>query len=159
MSAVLRVWATGFGTGFFPVAPGTAGSLLALALWCWVPALPLGGAGRLDLAAAVFLAAAALSGVIAAGRSEREFGHDGGPIVVDEIVGQWITVAGLVPTPASAVLGFLLFRVFDVFKPFPAGRSQRLPGGWGVLADDVIAGAYAALGLRLALQLVPGLSS
>ncbi|MGQ0722531.1 MAG: phosphatidylglycerophosphatase A family protein [Candidatus Eiseniibacteriota bacterium] len=157
MSALGRIWATGLWTGFFPVAPGTTGSLLALALWCWLP-LPLGSEGRPDLVAVVFLVAVTLLAVAAAGRAEREFGHDGGPIVVDEVVGQWITVAGLAPGPASVILGFLLFRFFDVFKPFPAGRSQRLPGGWGILADDVIAGVYSAIVLRLLLLLVPGLS-
>lgn len=157
MNALSRVWATGLWTGFFPGAPGTTGSLLAVALWCWVP-LPLGGEGRVDATAVAFLAAAALLGVAAAGAAEREFGHDGGPIVVDEVVGQWITVVGLAPTPAAALLGFLLFRLSDVFKPFPAGRSQRLRGGWGIVADDVIAGVYAALVLRLSLRFLPGLS-
>jgi phosphatidylglycerophosphatase A len=133
--------------------------LLALASWCWIPQLPLSGEGRLSLAAVAFLVLVTLSAVAAAGPAEREFGHDAGPIVVDEIVGQWITIAGLAPTPATVVLGFLLFRAFDVFKPFPAGRSQRLPGGWGIVADDVVAGVYAALVLRAALRFAPGLAS
>lgn len=157
MRALLRVWATGLGTGFFPVAPGTTGSLLGLALYCWVPWLPLGSDGHLGAAVLVFLLVTALTGVAAAGPAEREFGEDGGPIVVDEIVGQWIAVAGLVPTPAVVVGGFLLFRIFDVFKPFPAGRSQDLRGGWGVMADDVIAGIYAAVALRLLLRFLPGI--
>lgn len=157
MRGLLRVWATGFGTGFFPVAPGSAGSLLALALYCWLPGLPLGADGQLGVGGVAFLAVLALTAVAASGPAEREFGEDGRPIVVDEIVGQWIAVAGLVPTPAVVVGGFLLFRAFDVFKPFPAGRSQSLRGGWGVVADDVIAGIYAAVALRLVLRFVPGI--
>ena len=72
------------------------------------------------------------------------------------MVGQWIAVAGLAPTPAVLIGGFLLFRIFDVFKPFPAGKSQHLRGGWGVMADDVIAGIYAAVLLRVALHFFPG---
>jgi phosphatidylglycerophosphatase A len=156
VTALRRVWATGLWTGFFPVAPGTTGSLLAIALYCWAPWLPLGADGHLGVVPVVALVLLTASGVWASGPAEREFGEDGGPIVVDEIIGQWITVAGLVPTPAVAVLGFLIFRVLDVFKPFPANRSQRLRGGWGVMADDVIAGIYGAVLLRLALRFLPG---
>ena len=140
--------ATGLGSGFFPVASGTAGSLVGLAAWCAFPALPLHG----GIWMFVFLAAALLLGIVATGHAEREFGHDGGPIVFDEIVGQWIAVAGLAPTPVTAVAGFVLFRVFDVFKPFPAGRSQSWGGGLGVMADDVFAGLWAQLALRALLQ-------
>ena len=68
-------------------------------------------------------------------------------------MGQWIAVAGLAPTPFTAVAGFVLFRVFDVFKPFPAGRSQSWGGGLGVMADDVFAGLWAQLALRGLLHL------
>jgi len=149
MRAVLRVWATGFWTGFFPVAPGTAGSLLGVALYPWVPL------GTLGPGAFLFLAAAALLGVAAAGRAEREFGEDGGPIVVDEIVGQWIALAGLAPTPFVLVAGFLLFRLFDILKPFPARRLERVGGGAGVMLDDVAAGLWAAIVLRLVLRAWP----
>ena len=159
MNAVLRIYATAFWTGFFLVAPGTAGSLVAVALYGWVPALPLGSDGTLGLPVFLFLLVMTLLGVPASRLAEREFGEDGGPIVIDEVVGQWITLAGLVPTPAVLVLGFLLFRAFDIFKPFPAGKSQEWGGGWGVMADDVIAGVYAALVLRglLALPFLAGL--
>lgn len=146
----LRWIATGFGSGFFPVAPGTAGSLVGLALWIAVPALPLAGGA----ATWIFLAACFALGVAASGPAEKEFGEDGGPIVFDEIVGQWITVAGLAVTPLTAILGFVLFRVFDVLKPFPAGRSQAWGGGLGVMADDVFAGIWAALVLRGILHLL-----
>jgi phosphatidylglycerophosphatase A len=153
---LLRVLATGLGTGFFPVAPGTAGSLLGLALWIAVPALPLGSDGTLGPIPFLFLAAVALVGVPASRLGEEEFGEDGGPIVIDEVVGMWITVVGISPTPFTVIAGFLLFRLFDIFKPFPAGRSQAWGGGWGVMADDVFAGVYAAIALRLLLR-VPSL--
>ena len=140
--------ATGFGSGFFPVAPGTAGSLVGLATWCVLPEM-LRGTGVVAL---VFLGVAFLVGVLASDRAEREFGHDAGPIVVDEVVGQWISLAGLPLTPLTLVAGFLLFRVFDVLKPFPAGRSQSLPGGLGIMTDDLFAGLWAQLVLRVAFH-------
>ncbi len=143
----LRWIATGFGSGFFPVAPGTAGSLVGLAAWVAFPGMLSGGALTWLL-----LAACTALGVAAAGPAEKEFGEDGGPIVFDEVVGQWITVAGLAVTPLTVVLGFVLFRVFDVLKPFPAGRSQSWGGGLGVMADDVFAGVWAALVLRAVLH-------
>lgn len=156
MNPVLRIWATGFWTGFFPIAPGTMGSLLGLAAYCWLPWLPLGQDGHIDAAVLILLLVATATGIAASTPAEREFGKDGGPIVVDEIVGQWITVAGLAPTVTTVVAGFLLFRLFDIFKPFPAGKSQDLKGGWGVMTDDVVAGIYAAIVLRLLLRFLPG---
>ena len=70
---------------------------------------------------------------------------DPGIVVVDEVVGQWVTLAALPFTPVTAALGFLLFRVMDVVKPWPARDLERLPGGWGIMADDVMAGVYAHL--------------
>jgi phosphatidylglycerophosphatase A len=148
----LRWIATGFGSGFFPVAPGTAGSLVGLAAWCALPGLPLHG----GVATAAFLAAAFALGVIACGPPEREFGKDGGPIVFDEIVGQWITVAGVDPTPFTVIAAFVLFRAADVLKPFPAGRSQGWGGGLGVMADDVFAGLWAWAALQLLLRAFGG---
>ena len=151
LKALARVYATGLWTGFFPVAPGTAGSLLAVALYAAVPALPLGSDGVVGIGPVLFVLALTLLGVPASRWGEEEFGEDGGPIVIDEVVGQWITLMFLPPTPLVLVAGFLLFRAFDIFKPWPAGRSQAWSGGWGVMADDVFAGVYAAIALRLVL--------
>lgn len=156
MNSLFRIWATGLWTGFFPVAPGTTGSLVALAAYCWLPWLPLGQDGHFGAAALALLLVATATGIAVSGPAEREFGKDGGPIVVDEIVGQWITVAGLVPSVPVVIGGFLLFRLFDILKPFPAGKSQDLKGGWGVMTDDVVAGIYAAVVLRLLLRFLPG---
>lgn len=158
MNAILRVWATGFWSGFFPVASGTAGSLLAVAIYCCVPVIPLGQDGSLGWDVAVVMLLFTLTGIWASHIAEQEFGEDGSPIVVDEMVGQWITIAGLVPTPAVAIGGFLLFRFFDIFKPFPARQVESLHGGTGVMLDDVVAGIYGAVTLRLILHFVPGLS-
>lgn len=90
-------------------------------------------------------------GVWAAGEAERALAaKDPGAIVVDEVAGMTLSVLALPLTPAVLVAGFVLFRVFDVLKPFPANVAQRLPGGVGVMIDDVIAGVYALALLLLA---------
>jgi len=134
---------TGCGTGFSPVASGTVGSLVGVALY-----LPLAAAGL----PAVAIAVAVLFpiGVWAAGVCGRRYGaHDHGRIVVDEIVGQIIALASIPARPGWLIAGFLLFRLFDIWKPFPAGRiDARWRTPFGVMADDVVAGVYANLSLQ-----------
>ncbi|MEW6319802.1 MAG: phosphatidylglycerophosphatase A [Acidobacteriota bacterium] len=137
--------------GFFPIAPGTAGSLAALALY-----MPLRWWGGDGLQAAA-IAAVFAAGVWAATRAERVLGRsDPGPVVIDEVLGMLITLAFVPLSVAGAAAGFVLFRVMDVAKPFPAGRAERLAGGWGIMLDDAIAGLYAHAAVRLLVALVPG---
>lgn len=134
---------TWFGCGHSPFAPGTAGSAggmaAALGAWYWL------GWSRGEL----IWATIALIGpaVWAADRVANSMGtKDPGRVVVDEVAGQWITLFGATHyTPASLLLAFLLFRLFDVWKPFPARQLEALPGGAGIVADDLAAGVYAAL--------------
>lgn len=92
----------------------------------------------------MFLAAVVLAGTWAAHRAERRLGtKDPGAIVIDEVAGMTLTVAPFALTPAVLLVGFVLFRIFDVTKPFPARGSQRFVGGIGVMVDDLIAGLYA----------------
>ncbi len=142
--------ATGLGTGLLPKAPGTWGSLLAVGLSEGLFALS-------GLPAVALLAAAStVAGVPVSGRVARLRGaKDPSAIVVDEIAGQSIALALLhVALPASAeaplrwclvALAFALFRLFDVAKPGPIDRVQSLPGGWGVMADDLLAGLLAGI--------------
>ena len=96
------------------------------------------------------------AGVWAASAAERHFGGtDPGPVVIDEVVGMLITLAFIPAGPAAAIAGFVLFRFFDVVKPFPADRLEQLHGGLGVMADDAMAAVYANLSLRLAMWLLP----
>ncbi len=142
--------ASGLGSGYSPFAPGTAGSIVGVALF-----LPLAGLGW----PAQLGATAALSvvGALAATRVAASLGRkDPGLVVVDEVAGQWVTFLALPFTPATAVIGFLLFRVMDIVKPWPARDLERLPGGLGIVADDLAAGVYANLGLRVALAVWPG---
>jgi phosphatidylglycerophosphatase A len=143
-----RLVATGLGSGYSPVAPGTAGSLVGLAFYwplSWLPPAWLGAA----------IVALFLAGVVAAQTTAREVGlHDPGIVVVDEVVGIWISLALVPLTPLTAALGFVLFRIMDIVKPQPARALERLPGGWGIMADDVMAGVYANLVLRLVLRVL-----
>jgi phosphatidylglycerophosphatase A len=97
------------------------------------------------------------AGVWAGTIAERYFGGiDPGPVVLDEVVGMLITLAFIPVGVSGAIAGFVLFRVFDVIKPFPAGRLERLHGGFGVMADDAMAAIYANLSLRLLIAMLPG---
>ena len=136
--------ATCLGVGYAPFAPGTFGSLAGLVLSAVLPGLPL-----------VQVSAVALSfaaGTWASAAAERHFrSTDPGPVVIDEVMGMLVTLF-LVPVAwPGAILGFLWFRVFDVAKPYPANRLERLPGGIGIMADDFMAAVYANLALRATL--------
>jgi phosphatidylglycerophosphatase A len=147
--AAALLLATGFGSGYSPFAPGTAGSLVGLLLF-W----PISGTSL--LAQALAAAALFLVGVLAAGRLARRLGReDPGVVVVDEVLGMWLTLLGLPFHPVLWGVGFVLFRGFDVVKPWPAADLERLPGGFGIMADDVAAGLYANLVLRVGLLVWP----
>ena len=142
-----RIIATWFGCGYAPVGPGTAGSIAALAIaWflvryaAWQPLWFL----------ALALAATAPS-VWAADQTARALNQkDPGIVVVDEVLGQWIALAGARHLNVKSWLGALvLFRLFDIWKPVPVRNLEKLPGGAGIVADDLMAGLYAALVLFL----------
>jgi phosphatidylglycerophosphatase A len=142
--------ATGAGVGYIPFAPGTFGSAAGLVLYA---AVRVSGQPWLDLAAIPIVY---LTGVWAAGMAERHFGHDDpGPVVIDEILGMLLTLLLLPVGWTGAFVGFVLFRIFDVLKPPPCRRAEKLPGGWGVMTDDVLAALYAHVGLRLLIAVAP----
>ncbi len=146
--------ASGAGSGYAPVAPGTAGSALGLLLYAGLRELP--AAGYLGLVALV-----TLLGTWAAGRAEVIYGRkDDGRITIDEVAGMLLSLA-LLPTAAHPlavpVTAFLLFRIFDIAKPPPCRWLESLPGGVGVMADDLVAGLYANLAGQLLWRvLLPG---
>jgi phosphatidylglycerophosphatase A len=136
--------------GFVPIAPGTFGSAAGLALF-----LLLAHAGSIVLYVAVAVLLFAL-GVWGASVAERELGRiDPGPVVIDEVVGILITLAFLDVTLTGAVVGFLVFRVLDVVKPWPSSRFEQLHGGLGVMADDAMAAVYGNLVMRALLWVAP----
>ena len=139
MRKLILFVATGAGSGYSPIASGTAGSLVGLLLYVPLRHLP-GGLFLLVLLAVTGL------GTWVAGRAERLFGReDDGRITIDEVVGMLIALAFLPFRVDTALAAFLLFRLFDIWKPPPARRAESLPGGVGVMADDLVAGLYANL--------------
>ena len=135
-----RVLSTWFGCGLIPKAPGTVGSLAAAAM-----VLPFVGMPPLIWAAAAL--ALFPVAVWSAGATALQLGREDPQIVViDEVAGQWIALSGATHLNWKAVaLGFGLFRLFDIWKPWPTRKLEQLPGGWGIVLDDCMAGVFAAL--------------
>lgn len=130
--------ATTFGSGFSPFAPGTVGALVAVIFYYFlIPAEPV------TLSVIIIIITAI--GIWAATETEKQYGHDAGAINIDEVVGMLITLLALDKTFFNIILGFALFRFFDIVKPWPVNRAQLLPQGWGVMLDDVAAGIYSLL--------------
>jgi len=145
--AAARVIATWFGCGYWPWGPGTVGAAAAIAIAVlagWSP-LTAGLAGVAALLPSIWA-----SSVEAETSGRKDPGH----IVVDEVVGQWITLAGAAQLDwKSCLLGFALFRLFDIWKPPPVRQLEGLPGGVGIMADDVMAGVYGAVVLAAVARL------
>jgi phosphatidylglycerophosphatase A len=146
--AIPTLIATWFGCGFAPIAPGTVASAAALILA--YAAHKAAGATSIHFAIAALLLV--LPGIWAAERVAAAAGRkDPGLVVVDEVIGQWITLVGATLISwKSLTLAFVLFRILDVWKPAPARKLESLPGGPGIIADDVMAGIYGALVLFFA---------
>ena len=145
------VWiATCAGVGYSPVAPGTAGSVVGVVLVAALGRVPLARPWLWVLLASLALAIF-IVGVWSAGGAEKFFGRvDPRYVVIDEVVGQMLTFLARPDASWKWLLaGFVLFRVFDVVKPFPARRAERLAGGWGIMMDDVAAGAYSMVVLLI----------
>ena len=143
--------ATAGGAGFMPRAPGTAGSVVGVGLYLTIVTAGIGA----YLPHVIILIL--LAGTLAANRVETFWGHDSQRIVIDEVIGQMtaFSLAGATRLSWDLIfVGFVLFRFFDIVKPFPLRHLERLPGGAGVIADDVGAGLYALAGLTAVRHLL-----
>lgn len=141
-----RIVSTFFGAGYVPKAPGTAGTFAALPLYLLLRKLSL---PRYLL---VILAIAA-AGTAASSRMERLWGKDPQRVVIDEVAGVLVALIARPRRAGGVVLGALIFRIFDILKPWPLKRLEKLPGGLGIMADDVAAGAVSSLVLAGVLRL------
>jgi phosphatidylglycerophosphatase A len=140
--------------GFFPVAPGTAGSAAGLIVYLMFRWL---GIPHFELPLIVVLFAL---GVFYGAASEQALGGvDPGPVVIDEVMGMLMTLFLIPVNWMGMIAGFLLFRVFDILKPYPARKLERLPGGLGIMSDDLMAAVYANLTLHAVYYLAPRLVS
>lgn len=139
---LIELVSTFFYTGYFPLAPGTLGSLITLAIiWFLIPSFFY---ILLPISIGLFFIS-----VWSATRAEEFLGQDANPIVIDEVAGMVVSLI-LVPKEIKSFVGaFLLFRLFDIIKPPPIRMAERLKGGWGITLDDVLAGIYANLSLHL----------
>jgi phosphatidylglycerophosphatase A len=136
--------------GYVPVAPGTFGSAAGLLVYA---VIRWWGSPAVELAViAIVLALGVWSGTIA----ERHFGGvDPAPVVLDEVAGMLITLALVSVNTMGAIVGFLVFRLFDVLKPWPANRFEALRGGLGVMADDAMAAVYGNVAMRVLVAVSP----
>ena len=148
MTRLSVLLATVFGIGRLPIAPATwASAATAAAIWLWLPVQP-------GLEAAILLILTPIA-IWSAHRAEKQLGHDAHPIVIDEVLGQGIALLAVPREPGWILAAFFLFRFFDILKPLGVGALQNLPGGWGVVADDVLAGVYSRLVLWAAVAWGP----
>jgi phosphatidylglycerophosphatase A len=146
MKRLSRWVASLFGIGYSPIAPGTLGCAVAWVVLWFLP--PVTG-----LWVWVGLPVVFLIGVWASFGVERQLGHDASPIIIDEAVSMWLVLALLPKSLLIWGIGFLLLRVFDIWKPFPANAAQEFRGGWGVMLDDIFAAVYTVIVMRIGLLL------
>ncbi|HUE85624.1 MAG TPA: phosphatidylglycerophosphatase A [Vicinamibacterales bacterium] len=135
--------------GFIPIAPGTFGSVVGLAVYAAVSVTSSW------VVEAVVLAVVLVAGIWSADRVERQMGKDPGAVVIDEVAGMLVTLAFLDVSVLAAVVGFFIFRLLDVIKPPPARRLENLHGGPGIVLDDVMAGVYSNVALRGLIAFFP----
>ncbi|MBD3287366.1 phosphatidylglycerophosphatase A [candidate division KSB1 bacterium] len=144
-----KLISTACGVGYSPVAPGTAGSIFALLIYFFIPE------NYFVFISTIFLLF--IIGVWASTAIEKESiekhghvkGHDPQIVVIDEVVGMLITLIAIPGTWNWVIAGFVLFRIFDITKIYPINISQKMPRGWGIMMDDVLAGIYANLVLQI----------
>ncbi|MEO6223487.1 MAG: phosphatidylglycerophosphatase A [Vicinamibacterales bacterium] len=142
--------ATVGGVGWFPIAPGTVGSAVGVVIYL----LTRSWSAPLQIS---LLVGITLIGLWAAGIAEAELKkEDPGPVVIDEVAGQLVTLLLTGVAWKGAIVGFFVFRVLDIIKPFPARRFERLHGGLGIMADDLMAGAYGLGLMMLLVKFWPG---
>lgn len=143
-----KLLSTCFGIGFFPVAPGTVTSMVAVLCYFFIPVLH----NPLLLLFLVLLCSGA--GIWAGGVMEDYYGEDPSVVTIDELAGQWLALVFLPEGIVPIALSLLFFRFFDIAKPGPVDALQRLPGGWGIMLDDLLAGFFANISVRVLLLLL-----
>ena len=162
MKTISKLVLSGFGTGYLPVAPGTWGSAAVLAIYLLYAWFGQPSAMTLTVAMGALAAWSSVVCVLYGSQAEELWGKkDPGHCTIDEWAGQAVTLLWLPVIPrlgfggmaGIGCAGFVVFRIFDIIKPPPARLAERLPQGWGVLADDLIAGVYANVVVRLAVLL------
>lgn len=135
---------SGFYTGYIPLTSGTFGSLAALLIY-WIP-----GFENLFIIIPVIVLFT-LYGIYVGNKFDKIYGKDPAECTIDEVVGQWITLLFLPKTIVISIIAFIIWRLFDIIKPFPARKLEKLPGGLGIMADDLVASVYSLIFVHLIL--------
>lgn len=155
MNIIYKTIATGFGSGYAPIAPGTVGALLGcLLLWGGHLVFQSTSFIYFHTGLTILSILTTLLGAWVTQQLEVEWGEDPSKVVIDEIVGVWITMIWIPFSWQTLLAGFCLFRLFDIWKPLGIRRLEAIPNGWGVMLDDVAAGIYANVCLQLGLFLL-----
>jgi len=148
------LFSTLLGAGYFPKIPGTAGTLIAAMVYLLLP-IKLFGSLINNVIFLISILTLSLISVFFISKAEKKLGHDNNKIVLDEFLGYFVAVVFLPKTVLIAVFAFILFRFFDIFKPEPVNILQKLPAGWGVMADDLMAGIYTNISLQILIRSFP----
>jgi phosphatidylglycerophosphatase A len=145
-SLAIKLFSSALFSGYSPIAPGTAGSIVAVALY-FIPGFDS------PPVISVITIFVFLLGIRTSLIMEKRYGHDPSEVTIDEVVGMWISLFLLPKKIFIVFAAFIVFRVFDIVKPFPARKFDSMQGGFGIMMDDVIAGIYANILIRIALQI------
>ncbi len=152
LKLLYKTIASGFGFGYSPFAPGTVGAALACAiLWGYVRLFDIQNNTSFQLSFLLLIITTSLLGVWAIKNLQNDWGEDPSKVVIDEMVGVWINLLFVPLNTHTILIGFILFRFFDIFKPLGIKRMEAIKNGWGVLLDDVLAGVYGNLVLQILL--------
>lgn len=152
MNTFSKVIATSLGVGYSPFAPGTCGALVGLGVYWlgfYLDSTGIFSFSQIHLIALVIIFTGL--GILATNVLEPEWGHDPQKIVMDETVGQWITLLFVPFHWKYMILALVLFRFFDILKPLGIKKLEKLPGGYGVMGDDILAGIYACIVMHIVL--------
>ena len=149
MNTLAKLIATGLGSGYMPVAPGTAGAALATIITYFIAISS--SWSNLNIILIVLSIVFTILGIWSANVLQEEWGHDPGRIVVDEMVGIWISMLFIPFSLLNLLLAFGLFRLYDIWKPWIVKKAEDLDGGLGVMADDIVAGVFANITLQFVI--------
>jgi len=155
MNLPYKTIATGFGSGYAPIAPGTAGAAVGcVLLWAYIYFIGISNYWNFQIGFFLLTLFTTIIGAKATREVEKEWGEDPSKVVIDEIIGVWISLLFLPLTWQNILLGFILFRIFDIAKPLGIRKLEAIKNGWGVMLDDVLAGIYANICLQIYLFVV-----
>jgi len=155
LTILYKTLATGFGSGYSPFAPGTMGALVGcLLLWGASHLLEMTSFPFFQLGFFLIIVFTTILGAWVTKQLEVEWGEDPSKVVIDEIIGVWISLFWIPLTWQTLLAGFCLFRLFDIWKPLGIRRLEAIPNGWGVMLDDVAAGIYANICLQIGLWVI-----